>query len=136
MEQQIEDALWEVVQELKEITTAFYYIRDADGHPRITICLLHDHERGETHRGIAIAMTEMPSKSDGRNRAEGRAWRAYYNNDSSEPVLNPDVADFILNLVRRINMRRLWDAFEYKASYDVELEEFEAELLRKVGIPI
>lgn len=60
---------------MKDITTKFYYIRDCNGQPRITVCLIKDGD--EISRGIAIcSLKESPRLHEGRNKAWGRATRA------------------------------------------------------------
>jgi hypothetical protein len=75
--------------------TMFYYLRDDDNRPTVTVCLRrwgHATYSRDTFitRGIAICSErDMPSKKIGRSIAEGRAFKALLNNYS------PKRRDFI-----------------------------------------
>jgi hypothetical protein len=59
---------------MKEI---YYYHRDSQNRPFITVCLLHDPETKESARGIAVcSKDDMPMKKRGRGIAYGRALKA------------------------------------------------------------
>jgi hypothetical protein len=66
----------------------YYYLRDEDNHPRISVCLFRAPDK-KIYRGISIcSFLDVVSKVDGRNRARGRAIKAYLNQEDSEPIIN------------------------------------------------
>lgn len=76
----------------KPTMTKFYYLRNKNKHPRVTICLMAWEDEGGTvsyTRGVALCSdAEMPVKAVGRRIARSRAIKAhhhqgdgdYYNN--------------------------------------------------------
>lgn len=62
----------------------FYYIRDKENKPRITVCFLKDESTGDFARGVAIcSKRDNPCKRTGRNIARGRAIWALKNMGSN-----------------------------------------------------
>jgi hypothetical protein len=65
----------------------FYYIRDYQKRPVITVCLIRFN--GIWSRGVAICSDkDMPSKKEGRMKAFGRAEKATRNQEHSELIGN------------------------------------------------
>jgi len=61
-------------EELKEY---YYYLRDEQNRPAVTVCLIVDNDSNEYFRGIAVTSDkDMPSKKEGRRIARGRSLRA------------------------------------------------------------
>ena len=89
--------------------TIFYYLRDNQNRPLITVCL---HKiNGAICRGIAICSDkDNPSKKTGKTIAFGRAMRARKSKKESE-IINRKEADI------------------YKSSNDPVFTEFEVKLL-------
>ncbi len=91
--------------------TKYYYIRDKDRHPRITVCLIEN--KGLYARGVALcSFSENPIKAFGRTLALERAVTAMLTEESTE----------------RVDRDEAWDvfpgdwAFRFKSAYDVALE--------------
>lgn len=58
----------------------YRYLRDENGHARITICLMMDGESGRVGKGVAICSPrDFPCKNTGRKIARDRAIAAIYN---------------------------------------------------------
>ena len=106
----------------------YYYLRDSDNHPRITICVIRD-SVNRCHRGVAICSHEdTPNKKTGRKLALSRALSAMLSKESDDHV-SPD---------GKIMCRPLLDWYGddityviYKSSYDVELTSYEAKKLNR-----
>ena len=66
------------MKELKKVLKYyFWYIRDKDNRPIITVCLAHDEEANIFSRGIAVCIwKDNPDKKLGRKIAKDRAIKA------------------------------------------------------------
>jgi len=88
-------------------------------------------------RGISIcSLKETPIKTDGRNRAKGRAEQAFRNKKTSEDekINRQEVADVFktlidYNIVKYFETGNKYIGFEYKSYYDPTLTEFEELLI-------
>jgi hypothetical protein len=98
--------------------TKFYYVRDHEWKPKITVCLI-DTEL-HTARGIAICSDiDNPCKGVGKFKAFGRARKALVHKSSSLPIQRP-------------NMKLDWEiGITHKSMFDPELSTFEKKLLGK-----
>lgn len=64
----------------------FYYLRDDNNHPRTTVCLFRA-PNNKIYRGLSICSHQDGiDKNQGRNKAMGRAVRAYIHKENSEPI--------------------------------------------------
>jgi hypothetical protein len=63
---------------IDELKPVYYYLRDKNKRPLVTVCLLVDPDHKEVvSRGVAICgPLDMPAKKVGRGMAYGRALRA------------------------------------------------------------
>ena len=70
----------------------FYYRRDKDNHPRMTICLLRDPRTNIVCRGIALCSYKEDNidKEVGRDLAESRAVTAFKTKGDSEVIICAD----------------------------------------------
>ena len=101
----------------------YYYIRDRELKPMITICLAVCDTK--IARGISICsiLETSPDKSDGRNRACGRAIKALLSGESSEPIARcAALRDFT-----RCDMQYWVPSF--KSEFDPVLTEYELEII-------
>jgi hypothetical protein len=74
------------VQKESEVKEKYYFMRDPDNRPIVTVCLLQQHNC--LGMGIAICSeTDNPSKQKGRNISYGRAFGALKKRKSSQPIL-------------------------------------------------
>ncbi len=74
----------------------YYYLRDEDNHPRITVCRIET--SGAFHRGISLCSFDEKEidKGYGRRKARSRALRAYLTGTDSMPVVSPKATDVIM----------------------------------------
>lgn len=105
----------------------FYYVRDKQGNPRVTVCLLSD---GETHaRGMSIcSIRDGINKKEGRRIAIARARKAWGTQKDSDDInLNiPDVLDILASLdVSKTGTK----IFRCKSEFQPELIEYEEKLV-------
>ena len=101
----------------------FYYIRDYQKRPVITVCLIRFN--GIWSRGVAICSDkDQPVKKEGRMKAFGRAQKATCNQNTVDPVRTPKSS---------LPMLPHWDLckFAFKSDYDTNLMPFEQRLVDK-----
>ncbi len=75
----------------------FYYLRDRERKPRVTIC--EEEVGGLKSVGIAIcSMRDNPCKATGRAIAAGRAKKAWTHGKSEDPIEREDVCSMLTSL--------------------------------------
>ena len=75
----------------------FYYKRDKDNNPLVTVCLIHGSEG--VGRGVAVCSPEdNPVKKIGREYAKRRALKAYWEKQTSEPITQDNPNSIMLNV--------------------------------------
>jgi len=99
----------------------YYYIRDEEKKPRITVCLLQVDDPSKKinciAKGIAICcMKDNPCKKEGRNLAKERALLALKNKAHCLPM------------VWRKNIT-LNEFYHFKAYFEPQLTEYEGRIL-------
>lgn len=106
--------------------TYFYYLRDKDRRPLVTVCL---HCVGNRYyRGVAICSPkDSPIKRVGRNIAFGRALQAVKKGEMKESFIGRDEALSVYLSVSEDGY------FEYKSTDRVILDSFEKKLIEKVS---
>jgi hypothetical protein len=114
---------------------AYYYLRDPENRPVITVCLLIDGHR--IARGVAICSDrDVPCKKDGRARAKGRAQSILSYAAEREPFPFAAV-DFP---VRREEALKVLEcvkhALAFKAYFNPDLTEFECRFLYSKPVSI
>ena len=74
-----------------------YYLRNVENKPVVTVVLI---KNGNTvSRGISIcSLLDNPNKTDGYNRAKGRAVKALYQGHDCEPVRRIEARAVLLGL--------------------------------------
>ena len=102
----------------------FYYMRDGENKPRVTVCLILDEsEYRVVARGVAIcSFKDQPIKSKGRNMAAGRARSALMNKWENDSITRWE-ADYVIEDTG-------WNFF-YKSEYEPSLTDYELVLLDK-----
>lgn len=101
----------------------YYYLRDENGHPRVTVCLLKASIGGMFHRGLALCSysEKVIDKKLGRKLAYKRAVKAMMSKRNQLPIKSPNgigiVGDFFI--------------YDFKSQYNVELTEFEQKLTKE-----
>jgi hypothetical protein len=112
----------------------FYYIRNAQNKPVITVCIL---EYSNVYcRGVAICSTkEAANKKIGRTIAFGRAFNSLINSCDIDYINidTPSVFNNLKDLFSDDNqsIRDFIDNVVYKSMYDIEFTELEKNLLCK-----
>jgi len=78
------------MSESVKIKEYYYYLRDEQNRPAITVCLIVNYESNEYFRGIAVASDlDMPNKKEGRTIAKGRAAKAIKRMESTMDIVHP-----------------------------------------------
>jgi hypothetical protein len=90
----------------------YYYVRDDENKPRVTICIIVDTEAERIlSRGIALcSFKDCPNKKIGRKIAEGRAWKGI-NGFQSDVLKEPDI--------------HRWSAYEVLGACSVDASEYQ-----------
>ena len=102
----------------------YYYYRDKDRRPLVTVCLLVNGD--EMARGVAICSPlDIPCKRTGRHIARGRAVKALERFAFWEKVARTEAV-----MVRARVNASLYH-FRYKSEYQPCLSAFEEQLLEK-----
>ena len=108
----------------------FYYFRDADNNPLVTVCLM---KRGEDiSRGISIcSFRDSPNKTVGRAIARGRAVKALCNKMSSELTERWEVYKVMEETnFKEPTLPNFIFLKKYKSAFNPKLSEFETSLLK------
>ena len=110
----------------------FYYARNEQKHPIVTVCLLVLKEEGEepvVSRGVSICSPiEGVRKPEGRKRALKRAMHAVYTQCESDYLICRNEA------IDQIDSTELDPLITYKSTYDCVLTTFEMQLLEKLKL--
>ena len=102
----------------------YYYIRDKENHPIITVCLMTDNKK--TSRGIAVcSKQESPDKAYGKALAFKRAKKAMKAQDNLFIVARDEIIE-ILDELPVPN-----DFYFWKGKFNPGLSHYELELLSK-----
>jgi hypothetical protein len=112
----------------KEITVKYYYLRDIENKPRVTVCFAHDPEYNVFARGVAVcSKKDNPSKRVGRAIAYQRCQYALCNKAKELPYRE----GFLFPKMARNSIPEpLMDGF--KAEFNpTELTPIEMKLIRK-----
>ena len=103
----------------------FYYFRDMDNHPRITVCVIQDPKSKIYCRGLSLcSFMDATEKEFGRDAAEDRAIKAFKTQKHSEKITRYETKD-IINSIQRFENELV---SVYKSVYDTLLTEFETKL--------
>lgn len=103
----------------------YYYCRDGDNDPMITVCLLISSD-GLTSRGIAICSPmDNPNKSVGRGYARDRAYDAMYHEVDDDPI-ESQLAKYVFYICDM-------SVPEFKQQFNPELSNFERYVLLQKG---
>lgn len=110
----------------------FYYIRDEGNNPRATICLLKS-EEGRIARGVALcSYLDVISKTEGRNKARGRATKALIrNNNTGRISRSADSRILLLRLSRSSKDPEILDKFGFLSEVNPPLTTFELKIINK-----
>lgn len=109
-----------------KIKRRFYYFRDENNFPRVTVCVLYNIETQTACRGLSLcSFDDSPVKAEGRDIAEGRAINAYVTMEDSEKIVQYHQTNEIIN---SITETKELIPFIYKSQYNMELTKFEKRL--------
>jgi len=112
-----------MIEKERIMDTRFYYLRDLQNKPLVTVCLAKD-TTGQYYRGIAICSPkDNPVKRVGRQIALGRVLRALHRNIESDPVFRSE-ACYILREVQAPN------PYYIKSTNDPILTPIEIKLIK------
>jgi len=105
----------------------YFHLRDVEGKPRITICLLKNEETGKViSKGISIcSFYDNPTKENGRERAKKRAFASLFAKRNLFPVFRAEaikVVDWCLPEEETI---------EFKGVYNPDLNDKEKYIIDK-----
>ena len=104
----------------------YYYLRDPENHPIVTVCLLEDNIHN-TARGIAVCSElDAPNKKVGRAISKGRALKAMLSGNHS-PMIREEL-DVIQAKLEDIE---LLDLENFKGELNPKLTEYEQNLLQR-----
>ena len=97
----------------------YYYIRDADRKPTVTVCLLFFEKENILTKGLAFCCyKDVPCKKVGRKIAFERARYAYHTVNNGNRTVKRDNFPFAI-------------IFDYKAYYRPKLTDYEESIIRK-----
>ena len=98
----------------------FYYYRDENRHPRVTVCLGED-EEGNIARGISIcSLQDNPCKVIGRELAIRQMLRAFKKKESSNEIKSNNAFE----VLTKTNA-----AFLFKSAYNPALIDYEQRII-------
>ena len=113
----------------------YYYIRDNDNHPRVTVCLIED-SKGGFHRGISLCSFDEKEidKEYGRRKARSRALHALHTKEDSMPIASHRAVDIILRTSRSLLAEFLsvdssFGSGGFKSLHLVTLTDFERKII-------
>ena len=96
------------------IKERFYYVRDKQNRPVVTVCLGTD-ENGVHSRGVAYCSDkDIPKKSTGRAIARGRMLKAFHNQETFDPICFSRMETKIMTDISLV-------CFDKKSHYDCAL---------------
>ena len=102
----------------------FYYIRDRNNQPRITVCLGNDD--GTPVRGIAIcSLEDTIDKGTGRKLAYVRMKQAIQHQGSQDIILGAKAHKVATSYLTGIT---------HKSEYDANLTDFEEDLVTELAL--
>lgn len=118
--------------------TYYYYLRDKDNHPRITICLIRPAcgFGDKYHRGISMCSysEKKIDKAYGRKKAYSRAVHAHSTGVDSLPTKRDEAVDIMCSCTctsYTFEVQDIWvDELRFKSQYNVTLTSFEKKLVR------
>jgi hypothetical protein len=102
----------------------YYYLRDGENKPVVTICLILYSK--SVYRGVAICSSkDIPNKKEGKKKAFGRAWKAIFQQKNSSPIKRQDS--------NSVDMAKQYFSSDivYKSTVNPELTEHEKFLVEK-----
>ena len=96
-----------------DIKPFFYYLRDKDMRPMVTVCLLV-FQGDIVARGVAIcSQKDAPCKRVGRSIAKGRAMKAFIRKATSEPI---SFKHYAFDILRKVDPSISFEVLE-KSSF-------------------
>jgi len=109
----------------KNIKTLFYYFRDEQNCPIVTVCLLHFPKENIFCRGLSICCPlDNINKEDGRDIAENRAIQAFQYKFDIDPIRRKHIKALLKNIIdiSPEDRKILNNELIFKGQYNVELE--------------
>lgn len=101
----------------------YYYLRDELDKPRVTVCVIKGDD-GKISRGLSLcSFLDNPCKKEGRQKAYGRALKAFFNRQSYDLLEDNLFAEDVLGSVCN-----WWSDYNAKSEFDVTPTELETKL--------
>jgi len=118
-----------MTDQLKNTKCYYYYIRDYDQRPRISVCILYDEKTGVSARGVSLcSMLDMPNKQTGRELAEQRALKAFLKKKSFGEIKSSNSLNVFINC--KIDSYEMYENFHFKCHYNPILNSVEKKLIK------
>lgn len=109
----------------------YYYLRDKERKPLITVCLLY--VSGHIARGVAICSpSDNPEKREGRRIAFKKAEKAFLEKTQTEPVIREEPIEVINRVTNPYGPHRFspyLDMLSYKSVFNPILIDHEKRML-------
>lgn len=108
----------------------FYYLKDENGHPRVTVCIIET-KTGVVSRGVSLcSYLDLIRKAEGRNKARGRAVQALHNNTNNISIDRSVDSHYILCVVSDIAKDpEILEKFNYLSEINPSLTNLEQRIL-------
>jgi len=107
------------------IKRRFYYFRDKQNFPRITVCTIYDINKRLAVRGLALCgPKDIMNKEYGRDLAEDRAIVAYKTEKNSEKIQKRIAADVVDSCVN-YSLSTECDPYDFKSQFNINLTDYE-----------
>ena len=105
----------------------FYYLRDCNNRPIVTVCLMR--KKGNYARGVSIcSLKDNPNKKTGRNIAKGMATKALKRKMNSEMMARAEVWAVLEDFLTPDDWG-LVESWNYKSCFNPGLTEYEGHIL-------
>ena len=122
---------------MEDLIPIFYYLRDYNKRPVITVCLLYKKRIGGIARGIALCSPkDNPTKQTGRSIAHGRALRAVKRKMNGLPINRMEAISILEDVDTGIIAKMFFDGTMplgvYKSEFRPSFIPFEGNLIQKL----
>ena len=120
----------------KIIRTYFYYLRNAQNAPVVTVCIGFDNDK-KAYRGVSVCSDkENPIKRKGKSIAKGRMLKAFNTGINDLMVDRDESTDVLFNVQENMDkaaediffISRSINTFMYKSEVDPSLTKYEQKL--------
>ena len=100
----------------------FYYLRDGNKQPRVTVCLMKTN--GVITRGVSLCShLDVLKKNKGKSKAAGRAIKALLKKENALPINRPEAIRVLASVGGAMQ-------FQYKSEFSPTLMSFEEKMIQ------